>query len=54
MELLPFSDPVEWIRALPRSGLLLAAAAAMIIGVAGSLLARHVPRLGRFLRAARF
>jgi len=52
MEVLTFSDPAEWIRALPRSGLLLAALAAMIAGVAGSLLARRVPVLGRFLRVA--
>lgn len=52
MEVLTFSDPAEWIRALPRSVLLLAALAAMIAGVAGSLLARRVPVLGRFLRVA--
>jgi aspartyl protease family protein len=52
MEFLPLSDPAEWIRALPRSGLLLGALAAMLAGVAGSLLIRHVPRLGRLLRAA--
>ena len=35
---------------LPRSGLLLAAVAAMLLGVIGSLMIRRVPALGRLLR----
>jgi aspartyl protease family protein len=38
------------IAAMPRSGLLLAALAAMILGVIGSMLIRRVPALGRLLR----
>ena len=37
---------------LPRSGLLLAAVAAMLLGVMGSLVIRRVPALGKLLRAA--
>ena len=37
---------------LPRSGLLLAAVAAMLLGVMGSLMIRRVPALGKLLRAA--
>lgn len=52
MELLPFSDPIEWIRAVPRSGLLLAALAAMIVGVLGSVVMRRAPMVGRLLKGA--
>jgi aspartyl protease family protein len=38
------------IAAMPRSGLLLAALAAMILGVIGSMTIRRVPALGRLLR----
>ena len=38
------------IAQLPRSGLLLAAVAAMLLGVLGSLMIRRVPALGRLLR----
>jgi aspartyl protease family protein len=37
---------------LPRSGLLLAAVAAMLLGVIGSVMIRRVPALGKLLRAA--
>ncbi len=37
---------------LPRSGLLLAAVAAMLLGVIGSLMIRRVPALGRLLRVS--
>ncbi len=37
---------------LPRSGLLMAAVAAMLVGLLGSLLIRWVPSLGRLLRLA--
>jgi aspartyl protease family protein len=40
------------IQALPQSTLLMAALAAMAVGVAGSLVFRMSPRLGRFLRHA--
>jgi aspartyl protease family protein len=40
------------IAQVPRSGLLLAALAAMIVGVIGSLTIRRVPTLGRVLRMA--
>ena len=39
------------IHELPRSGLLMAALAAMLLGVLGSLLIRRVPPLGKLLRA---
>jgi aspartyl protease family protein len=35
---------------IPRSGLLLAAVAAMVLGVIGSLMIRRVPALGKLLR----
>ncbi|AKQ43246.2 peptidase [Aurantiacibacter atlanticus] len=38
------------IREIPRSGLLFTALVAMIAGVVGSVLLRHMPRLGRLLR----
>ena len=40
------------LAAVPRSGLLLAALAAMLLGVIGSLTIRRVPSLGRLLRMA--
>jgi len=40
------------ISQLPRSGLLLAAVGAMLLGVIGSLMIRRVPALGRLLRMA--
>jgi aspartyl protease family protein len=40
------------LRALPQSQLMLAALAAMAIGLLGSLVIRHVPALGRVLRGA--
>lgn len=39
------------IAALPQSGLLMAALAAMVIGVLGSIVVRRLPALGRLLRA---
>lgn len=52
MEFLPFSDPAGWIGSLPQSGLLLAAVAAMVLGVAGSFVARRLPVMGRIMRGA--
>ncbi|MBO9516617.1 MAG: TIGR02281 family clan AA aspartic protease [Porphyrobacter sp.] len=43
---------VHSLHQVPRSGLLMAAVAAMLAGVLGSLLFRYVPSLGRALRAA--
>ena len=40
------------VRALPQSGLLMAALGAMLLGVAGSFLLRPAPALGRLLRGA--
>jgi len=40
------------VRALPQSGLLMAALGAMLLGIAGSFLLRPAPVLGRLLRAA--
>ena len=40
------------IKELPRSGLLMAALAAMLLGVLGSTLLRRVPALGRLMRTA--
>jgi aspartyl protease family protein len=40
----------EWLAEVPQSGLLLAALAAMVLGVAGSVVVRHVPALGRLMR----
>ncbi len=40
------------IAQVPRSGLLLAAVAAMVVGVAGAIVVRRLPVLGRLLRAA--
>ena len=47
-----FDQLAATVRALPKSGLLLAALAAMIMGVLGSLFMRRVPALGQALRAA--
>lgn len=40
------------VRALPQSGLLMAAFGAMLLGIVGSFLLRPAPALGRFLRGA--
>lgn len=40
------------IAAMPQSGLLIAAVVAMVVGVIGSLLIRHIPAFGRLLRGA--
>ena len=45
-----FDQLAHSIRELPQSGLLIAALAAMVAGVLGSVLMRHVPVLGRILR----
>ena len=53
MDLAPVWDQLAGsIKALPQSGLLLAALGAMFLGILGSLTARRVPALGRVLRAA--
>src|SRR5690606_39830919 len=53
MDVAPVWDQLAGsIKALPQSGLLLAALGAMILGVLGSLTIRRVPALGRTLRAA--
>lgn len=53
MDLAPVWDQLAAsIKALPQSGLLLAALGAMLLGILGSLTMRRVPRLGRTLRAA--
>jgi aspartyl protease family protein len=53
MDLAPVWDQLaSSIRALPQSGLLLAALGAMFLGILGSLTVRRVPALGRVLRAA--
>jgi len=53
MDLAPVWDQLAHsIAQVPRSGLLLAALAAMIVGVIGSLTIRRVPTLGRTLRMA--
>lgn len=41
----------EWLAEVPQSGLLLAALAAMVVGVLGSMLVRRVPVLGRMMRS---
>lgn len=41
---------VQGIRALPKSGLLMAAVGAMLMGVLGSLVFRRLPAFGRLLR----
>ena len=51
MDFAPVWDQLaQSIRALPQSGLLLAALFAMAFGVLGSLMMRHVPAVGRLLR----
>ncbi|OJU59739.1 MAG: peptidase [Altererythrobacter sp. 66-12] len=40
------------MHALPKSGLLIAAVGAMLLGIVGSLLVRPLPALGKLLRAA--
>ncbi|MXO59345.1 TIGR02281 family clan AA aspartic protease [Altererythrobacter salegens] len=53
MDLAPIWEQLAGtIRALPKSGLLLAALAAMIMGVLGSLTMRRLPALGQSLRMA--
>ena len=53
MDLAPVWDQLAGsIKALPQSGLLLAALGAMLLGVLGSLTIRRAPALGRLLRAA--
>ena len=53
MDVAPVWDQLAGsIKALPQSGLLLAALGAMILGILGSLTMRRVPALGRTLRAA--
>ncbi|WP_305095578.1 retropepsin-like aspartic protease family protein [Croceibacterium aestuarii] len=53
MDFAPIWDQLAGtIRALPKSGLLLAALAAMIMGVLGSLTMRRLPALGQSLRMA--
>lgn len=47
-----FDQLALMIRAIPQSGLLMAAVAAMVAGVLGSLLLPRVPAAGRFLRFA--
>jgi aspartyl protease family protein len=51
MDFAPIWDQLAHsISQVPRSGLLLAAVGAMVLGVLGSLLIRRVPALGRLLR----
>lgn len=53
MDFAPVWDQLaNGLRELPRSGLLLAAIGAMVLGIVGSMLMRSVPALGRVLRAA--
>lgn len=53
MDVAPVWDQLAGsIKALPQSGLLLAALGAMFLGILGSLTMRRVPALGRTLRAA--
>lgn len=52
MEIVSFSDPIGWLRAIPQSGLLLASLAAMLLGFVGTLTVRRVPAIGRSLRGA--
>jgi aspartyl protease family protein len=46
-----FDQLAQNIRALPQSELMIAALAAMVVGVIGSLVFRRVPALGRVLRS---
>lgn len=51
MDIAPFWDQLaHGIHALPRSGLLLAALGAMLLGILGSIMLRSVPPLGRLMR----
>ena len=51
MDIAPIFDQLAHsVRELPRSGLLMAAVIAMVMGLLGSLLIRHVPALGKLLR----
>ena len=53
MDIAPILDQLAHsLREIPRSGLLMAAVAAMVLGVAGSLIVSRVPALGRLLRLA--
>ncbi|HEY7808599.1 MAG TPA: TIGR02281 family clan AA aspartic protease [Croceibacterium sp.] len=53
MDFAPIWDRLSQnIQALPQSTLLMAAVAAMAVGVIGSLVVRFSPRVGRFLRSA--
>lgn len=53
MDFAPLWDQLAHsISLVPQSGLLLAALAAMLVGVLGSLLIRRLPALGKLLRAA--
>jgi len=53
MDLAPVWDQLSHsLSELPRSGLLLAALAAMAVGIIGSLMVRWVPSLGKLLRLA--
>lgn len=47
-----FPDLAGWFGSLSQSGLLIAALLAMAVGIAGSLIVAHLPRLGRLLRGA--
>ncbi|WP_119084524.1 retropepsin-like aspartic protease family protein [Altererythrobacter sp. B11] len=51
MNLAPVWDQISHsLQELPQSGLLIAAVAAMLLGILGALLMRYVPALGRLLR----
>lgn len=51
MDFAPVWDQLAYsLSELPRSGLLLAAVAAMVLGVIGSVMIRRVPALGKLLR----
>lgn len=53
MDLAPIWDQLaQSIHQVPKSGLLMAALGAMLLSMAGSLLIRPAPALGRFLRGA--
>ncbi|HYD23170.1 MAG TPA: TIGR02281 family clan AA aspartic protease [Croceibacterium sp.] len=53
MDFAPIWDQLAHsLRELPRSGLLMAAVAAMLLGVLGSMLIGRMPALGKLLRAA--
>jgi aspartyl protease family protein len=47
-----FDQVAHNVRAVPQSGLMMAALIAMVVGVVGSLVFRRVPALGRALRSA--